>query len=126
MAQKGKWLKRLVATALGGGASLVIAACYGVYQCVQKSVATGRVTYQHQGIPGVEVCVDQGNCVSTDSNGYYQLSSCNVEDGDSVTVQFRDVDGEKNGGEFGPQETTVTVNTDDPPLVDVELVPVVR
>ena len=123
-----RWIKRLAAAALGGGASLVIAACYGVSQCIQKRVAVGRVTYQHQGIPGIQVCADTGSgCITTDGNGNFDLQVCTyggLEDGSRVQVSFKDVDGPENGGEFQDQTTTVTVNEDNPPTVNVEMVPV--
>ena len=128
MQNKVRWIKRLAAAALGGGASLVIAACYGVNQCIQKRVAMGRVTYQHQGIPGIQVCTDNGySCVTTDGNGNYDLDICTyagLGDGSTVQVSFKDIDGPENGGEFQEQTTTVTINEDNPPTVNVEMVPV--
>ncbi len=131
MKNKVRWVQRLAAAALGGGASLVIAACYGVYECVQKTVATGRVTYQHQGIPGIQVCVEPNqSCVRTDGNGYYQVSLCQdsatAQPGATVGLTFEDVDGPANGGEFQTQRTEITVTEDSPPLVNAEMVPVVE
>ena len=98
MTTKARAIKRLLATVLGGATSLVIAACYGVYQCVRVRMVSGRVTYQQQGVPGIQVC-GQRSCTRTDQDGNYSVEVC--DEGDpQVPVSFRDVDGPANGGEF--------------------------
>ncbi len=124
MQRRGRWLKRLVAAALGGTASVVIAACYGVYQCVRQRVVSGRVTYRQQGIPGIRVC-GGGDCTTTDAQGNYALDLC--ADGlDRLELVFEDVDGEANGGLFLEQAVEVDIQSGSKENIDVELVPEAR
>jgi len=107
-------LKKIGATVLGAGSSLIIAACYGVYYGDWMSLATGNVrTADGTGIPEIEVCVQlsyESHCESTDANGDFAISSWesdyNEADRDGFTLQARDVDGAING-EWADEDVSI-------------------
>ena len=78
-----------------------------------------------QGIPGIDVTCDRGYPTSSLSDGFYAVGEDEDNlpaDGDVITCQFTDVDGDANG-RYLSAEASTTYPAGSTAVLDVELDP---
>jgi hypothetical protein len=108
----GKILTRLFALF---GMTLTCVACYGVEytEYNPRFSATGRVIDElGTAIEGIKVNTNSSECY-TDNDGRFFIR------GEIPTVEFTDVDGAENGGEF--EQQSIDLNCNDATLNGVDL-----
>jgi len=97
-----KNLKRAVVGVITVGSTMVIAACYGVYETTYR-IAGRALDPNGKGIKNLEVCVQENEhidtlCTSTDSEGYFQVTGFTNGYYDyGFTICAEDTDGSENG-----------------------------
>ncbi len=94
-----KWVKRVVVSGIAAGSTLLIAACYGVYD--ESYIVRGFVNSAEEPVPGLQVCVNAGQdsvCGITDGDGYFSIDTHNLDYNESgFLVCVKDIDGDSNG-----------------------------
>jgi hypothetical protein len=109
IARGGRLLLRKILTGLSLGAvSLVFQACYGDpgfdpnydWDTIEGTVKSAADAEPIQGIRVSVIDTPEAGETRTVPNGNYQIY---VPNGSSYMVQFEDVDGPLNGGEFQPK-----------------------
>jgi len=94
-----KVAKKLVIGAITAGSTMLIAACYGVYD--QSYIVSGRVLNNGEGVENMNVCLNKDTnsyCVITDSQGYFTTDTYDDDfrvEGFQICVE--DIDGPANG-----------------------------
>jgi len=109
------WMRRAAIGCITAGSTLLIAACYGVYD--ESYLIRGTVRLDGAGVEGIKVCAESEGysaCSYTDHTGYFSMdtgSQVFYDSGFEICVE--DVDGDLGGRILG-ECLTVPPNQGDP------------
>ncbi|MBU1238184.1 hypothetical protein KKF84_06045 [Myxococcota bacterium] len=113
------WMKKIAIGCITAGSTLLIAACYGVYD--ESYRIRGTVRLNGDGVEGIQVCAESDGytaCAVTDYTGYFSMDTTNrsyYDNGFSICVE--DVDGDLNG-RIRNECLQIPAGEDDPLNVD--------